>query len=126
MGPRVRSVVILGGGTAGWMTATYLAKSFGKFVQFTVLEAPSIPRIGVGEATVPNMQRVFFDHLGIPEDDWMKECGASLKMAVKFVNWRTEGEGAPVAREFAGRSYLSITISRCPIIGRIAILMVPR
>lgn len=103
MGPRVQNVVILGGGTAGWMTATYLAKSFGELVQFTVLEAPSIPRIGVGEATVPNMQRVFFDHLGIPEDEWMRECGASLKMAVKFVNWRTEGEGTPVARELAGR-----------------------
>jgi hypothetical protein len=84
----IRNVVILGGGTAGWMTATYLSKAFGEQVRITLIEADTIPRIGVGEATVPNLQKVFFDFLGIPEEEWMRECNASFKCAVKFVDWR--------------------------------------
>jgi tryptophan 6-halogenase len=83
----IQSVVILGGGTAGWMAASYLKRAF-PGVRFTLLEAASIPRIGVGEATVPNLQKVFFDFLGIPEDEWMRQCNAAFKTAVKFVNWR--------------------------------------
>jgi tryptophan halogenase len=91
----IRDVVILGGGTAGWMTASYLQKTFEGTVRITLMEADSIPKIGVGEATIPNLQRVFFDHLGIPEDEWMRECNAAFKMAVKFVNWRKKEPGAP-------------------------------
>lgn len=93
MDSRVKSVVILGGGTAGWMTASYLSRALQESVRITVIEAPTIPRIGVGEATVPNLQRVLFDFLGIDEDEWMRECKASFKMAVKFINWRTGGQG---------------------------------
>jgi hypothetical protein len=84
----IQDVVILGGGTAGWMTAAYLSKAYGRKVNITLVEAATIPRIGVGEATVPNLQKVFFDFLGIPEEEWMRECNASFKQAVKFVNWR--------------------------------------
>ena len=104
MSTRISKVVILGGGTAGWMTAAYLGKALQGTVDITVLEAPAIPKIGVGEATVPNLQRVFFDFLGIPEDEWMRECNASFKMAVKFINWRTPGPGEPTVREIEGRS----------------------
>ncbi|MEH0532675.1 tryptophan 7-halogenase [Streptomyces stelliscabiei] len=79
------------------MTAAYLGKALENTVEITVLEAPTIPRIGVGEATVPNLQRVLFDFLGINEDEWMRECNASFKTAVRFVNWRTEGKGEPAA-----------------------------
>ena len=83
----IESVVVLGGGTAGWMTASYLKKAFPD-VDITVVEAPNIPKIGVGEATVPNLQKVFFDFLGLEEDEWMRHCNAAFKVAVKFVNWR--------------------------------------
>ncbi len=83
----VQNVVILGGGTAGWMTASYLKRAFPD-LRITLLEAPGIPRIGVGEATVPNLQKVFFDFLGLPEDQWMRRCNAAFKVAVKFCNWR--------------------------------------
>ncbi|MET9518233.1 tryptophan halogenase family protein [Streptomyces sp. NPDC002994] len=95
---RIQKVVILGGGTAGWMTAAYLGKALQDTVDITVLEAPAIPRIGVGEATVPNLHRTFFEYLGIAEDEWMRECNASFKMAVRFVNWRTDGRGEAQAR----------------------------
>lgn len=103
MSDRIEKVVVLGGGTAGWMTASYLGKSLDPSVSITVLEAPSIPKIGVGEATVPNLQRVFFDHLGIAEDEWMSQCNASFKMAVKFVNWTTPGGPEPTGRDRDGR-----------------------
>lgn len=84
----LRSVLVVGGGTAGWMTAAYLAKAFGDSVKITLMEAPAIPKIGVGEATVPNLQKVLFDFLGIPEEDWMQEVNGAFKTAVKFINWR--------------------------------------
>jgi tryptophan 6-halogenase len=98
MSGKIDRIVILGGGTAGWMTASYLAKAFGASVDVTVLEAPSIPRIGVGEATIPNLQTVFFDFLGLKEKDWMPECNASFKMGIKFINWCTPGRGEPHPR----------------------------
>src|SRR5437879_1522629 len=100
----IEKVVILGGGTAGWMTASYLAKALQGTVEVTVLEAPTIPKIGVGEATIPNLQRVFFDYLGISEDEWMRECNAGFKMAVKFLNWKTPGPGSTQARRWNGHS----------------------
>ena len=84
---RIESVVILGGGTAGWMAASYLKKAFPD-IRITLLEAPGLPKIGVGEATIPNLQSVFFDFLGIPEQEWMRECNASFKCGIKFKNWR--------------------------------------
>ncbi len=87
MHERIRSLVIVGGGTAGWIAAAYLSKALQRYVDITVIEAATIPKIGVGEATVPNLQRVLFDYLEIPEFEWMRQCNASLKTAVKFVNW---------------------------------------
>lgn len=99
---RIKKVVVLGGGTAGWMTASYLGKALGESVSITVLEAPTIPKIGVGEATVPNLHKTFFAFLGIEEDEWMRECNASYKMGIKFVNWRTPGAGQAKGRPFPG------------------------
>jgi hypothetical protein len=83
----IQNVVILGGGTAGWMAASYLKKAFPS-VNFTLIEAPGIPKIGVGEATIPNLQKVFFDFLGLKEEDWMRHCNAAYKCAIRFENWR--------------------------------------
>jgi hypothetical protein len=98
----IRKVVVLGGGTAGWMAASYLGRALGPEVTITVLEAPSIPRIGVGEATVPNLDKTFFSFLGIPEEEWMRECNASFKMGIKFNNWRTPGDGQADPRPHHG------------------------
>ncbi|WP_026122449.1 tryptophan halogenase family protein [Nocardiopsis halotolerans] len=95
----IKDIVVLGGGTAGWMSACYLAKAMNGTARVTVLEAPQIPTLGVGEATIPNLQTAFFDFLGIDEDDWMRECNASYKTAIRFINWRTGGSGESGPRQ---------------------------
>ncbi|WP_336211899.1 tryptophan halogenase family protein [Nonomuraea sp. LPB2021202275-12-8] len=86
----IRNVVIVGGGTAGWMTATYLNRAFGDSVTVTVVESAQVPTIGVGEATFSTI-RHFFSYLGVEERDWMPECAGSYKLAIKFENWREPG-----------------------------------
>nr|6P00_A Chain A, Flavin-dependent tryptophan halogenase RebH [Lentzea aerocolonigenes]6P00_B Chain B, Flavin-dependent tryptophan halogenase RebH [Lentzea aerocolonigenes] len=102
MSGKIDKILIVGGGTAGWMAASYLGKALQGTADITLLQAPDIPTLGVGEATMPNLQTAFFDFLGIPEDEWMRECNASYKVAIKFINWRTAGEGTSEARELDG------------------------
>lgn len=83
-------VVIVGGGTAGWMTAAWLAKK-NLGVSVTVIESPDIPIIGVGESVTPHVAS-FFKELGIPSKDWMQKTGSIYKFANKFVNWH-QGQG---------------------------------
>ncbi len=86
----VRNVVILGGGTAGWMTATYLQAAFGNRVSITLVESRRVGTVGVGEATFSTV-RHFFDYLGLTEEEWMPACSASYKLAIRFENWREPG-----------------------------------
>jgi tryptophan halogenase len=86
----VKEVVIVGGGSAGWMTAAYLSKALEKDARITLVESSNISTIGVGEATFSTI-RLFFDYLGLDERDWMPHCNATYKMAIKFVNWNAEG-----------------------------------
>jgi len=80
-----KKIVIVGGGTAGWMTAAYLAKYRGG-ENITLIESPNIESIGVGESVTPHVSN-FFDEIGINEFDWMRETGAIHKFANKFINW---------------------------------------
>lgn len=85
-----KHVVIVGGGTSGWMTAAYLRKAMGERVDVTVVEAPDIKTVGVGEATFSTI-KLFFDYLGLPEHEWMPQCNATYKLAIRFENWTAEG-----------------------------------
>jgi 2-polyprenyl-6-methoxyphenol hydroxylase-like FAD-dependent oxidoreductase len=86
----ISKVVIVGGGTAGWMTACYLNATFGPRVTVTLVESKNVPTIGVGEATFSTV-RHFFEYLGLPEYEWMPECSATYKLAIRFENWREPG-----------------------------------
>ena len=86
----IQSVVIVGGGTAGWMTASYLQTAFGDRVAVTLVESARVGTIGVGEATFSTV-RHFFDYLGLEEREWMPHCAASYKLAIRFENWRGNG-----------------------------------
>src|SRR5690348_12586613 len=77
--PPVRHLCIVGGGTAGWMTALLLARtSYGPRLKVTVLESPQVGIIGVGEGSTPWL-RGFFDSVEIAEAEWMPACNATYK-----------------------------------------------
>lgn len=98
----IRKVVIAGGGTAGWMTAALLSKVLGKQLSITLVESDDIGIVGVGEATIPPIQ-TFNKYLGIDEKEFLRETNGTLKLAIKFENWKKQGEsyfhtfGAPGA-----------------------------
>ncbi len=86
---KIKNIIIVGGGSAGWMAASYIGQCLNFDVNITVIESENIGRIGVGEATVPTIKTEFFDRLGLKEKDWMHHCNATYKMGVKFSNWKT-------------------------------------
>ena len=87
--PKIKNIVILGGGTAGWMTANLLHKKWQHLgIQVTVVESPDIGIIGVGEGSTP-LLKVFFDSLDIEESEWMPACNATYKNGISFVDWST-------------------------------------
>src|SRR5258708_13929631 len=86
----VRKIVIIGGGSAGWMTALIFARSLlHKGVEITVVESPTVGIIGVGEGSTPWL-RGFFDSLGIEEAEWMPACHATYKCGITFDGWSTK------------------------------------
>ena len=79
-------IVILGGGSAGWMTASYLSVH-NPDVDITVIESDNIPTIGVGEATTPYLMK-FFKDIGVEnESEWMPQCNATYKNGVMYEDW---------------------------------------
>ena len=82
-------IVVLGGGTAGWMAASLMAKRWaGRPLELSVLESPEIGIVGVGEGSTPQL-RGFFDVLGIAESEWMPRCNATYKTSIESRGWST-------------------------------------
>ena len=91
MQDKISKLVIVGGGTAGWMTAALLKRVLAQTVDIELVESSDIGIIGVGEATIPPIQ--LFNHvLGLNEAEFLRETKASIKLAIRFENWREQGE----------------------------------
>jgi tryptophan 7-halogenase len=86
-------ILIVGGGTAGWLTATFLQNQLphtvNRRVDITVIEAEDIPTVGVGEATIPSIRQTLAA-CGIEEHVFLKSCGATFKQGIEFINWRSD------------------------------------
>lgn len=89
---QIKKILIVGGGTSGWMTANYLARQLGTNAggtEITLVESSDIPTIGVGEATIPPI-RTLVSLLGFDEAEFMRETSATFKLAIKFDNWNKQ------------------------------------
>jgi tryptophan halogenase len=87
----VRRVVVAGGGTAGWVTATALIRHLGPLIDVTLVESEEIGTIGVGESTVPTF-RGFHTLMKIKEDVFMAATQATVKLGIEFRNWARVGD----------------------------------
>ncbi|MDE1917070.1 MAG: tryptophan 7-halogenase [Sphingomonadales bacterium] len=81
-----RQLVIVGGGTAGWLTAAMLSRSLGRDWAITLVESPEIGIIGVGEGSFPTLRNTIAN-LGVAEGDFMRAARATFKQGVRFVGW---------------------------------------
>ena len=91
MNKPIQHIVILGGGSAGWLVAGLLAAEHNsknpQALQITLVESPDVATIGVGEGTWPSM-RTTLERIGLSESEFIRECSASFKQGSLFVGWR--------------------------------------
>ena len=83
---KIKTITILGGGTAGWLSANYLNKALGPSVKISLIESSNVPTIGVGESTLPSLKSTL-EFIGINEKVFLKRTNGTYKNAIKFVNW---------------------------------------
>jgi tryptophan halogenase len=117
MGPVIRNVVVVGGGTSGWISAALLAKVLGKAIDITLVESDDIGTIGVGEATIPPILSLN-KALGLDEADFMRQTQATIKLGIQFENWSGAGSAymhafGTIGKDFAFCPFQHFWVRAC-------------
>ena len=100
----IRRVVIVGGGTSGWISAAVLMRVLGRVLDITLIESDDISTVGVGEATIPpilSLNRA----LGIDEAEFLRETSGTIKLGIQFENWGANGDSYMHAFGSIGKDY---------------------
>ena len=98
----VRTVLVVGGGSAGWMAATMLATSLSKNIKIQLVESAEIGIVGVGEATIPPIKK-FNRFCRVDEQAFLRETNGTFKLGIEFHNWGKPGDRYLHQFGFVGR-----------------------
>jgi tryptophan halogenase len=99
----VKKVVIVGGGTAGWVAAAVLSRTLGHALDIELVESDDIGTVGVGEATIPQV-RLLLGVLGLDENDFLRRTNGTIKLGIQFNDWGRIGDSYMHAFGEVGRS----------------------
>ena len=86
---KIQNIVIVGGGSAGWMSAAAIAYKCPN-INLTLIESPKIGNVGVGESTLGHINK-YMDLLDLKDEEWMKECSATYKTSIQFTDFKEKG-----------------------------------
>lgn len=100
MKTRIKNILVVGGGSSGWMTAAAFQKSFGKQCRISLIESNKIPIVGVGESTIIGFNR-FLKLVDLKDEEWMPACNAVYKNSIRFTNF-AKNDGTSFHYPFGG------------------------